>query len=63
MTEYQYNSTKFSDSQQMIADIALKLSILKLECHIAGRLVVLTSDDLFRKVMKTILLLRANDLS
>ena len=49
MTEYQYNSTKFSDSQQMIADIALKLSILKLECHIAGRLVVLTSDDLFEK--------------
>ena len=63
MTEYQYNSTKFSDSQQMIADIALKLSILKLECHFAVRLVVLTSDDLFRKVMKTILLLRANDLS
>ena len=63
IVQLQYVETTTYDSNQMMSDISLTLSNLKLEYRFNSNLITLTPDDLYRRYIEYLLLLPSHTMT
>ena len=63
IVQLQYVETTTYDSNQMMSDISLTLSNLKLEYRFKSNLITLTPDDLYRRYIEYLLLLPSHTMT